>query len=397
MTQEQDCISSGHIELRTRQCRHGLAVSCIIVTMWASTFGQQQRVETASASRAKQGYETAVTIQPSFSWTTGTQNQTVYGGSALLSSAKSESFCDPEMRQFGVAASASDTKTAKSKVGGGGTPTYIYSNDVRLFALRGFDGDSPKEGLNSPKKKPDDSPWTSHFVAIDGDFFENNSLGIGLQTTVAAQYQYDLGCKLNRADADAPKRFFASFGVGAGYMNQRLYKTVQRVNGAVLPLSAQFSYLIGGDKEKTEEKISGGDKLKSVEKRAPPKLIWSASLGYVPVLNQTDAYQVSGIMSIQIPTQIRWLTINLSDSDLYANNAPVGHKRNYNNGSIALVFSFPPKPKTPPKDTGACYGGDKLQRIYCYEGVTSDSCTGTNIFREDQRCSSAGIVPAYEK
>ena len=239
-------------------------------------------------------------------------------------------------------------------------------------------------GLDGRKRPNDGSlPWTPHFLAADADFFENTSLGIGLQQTFAAQYQYDIGCKLNRSNADADKRFFASLGIGFGYMNQRLYKTVARVNGAILPLSAQLSYLIGGDKPKP------GDK------RGPPKLIWSTSLGYVPVLNHSDAYQLSGIMSVQLPTQIRWLTINLTDTDLYANNAPVGHKRNYNNVTISLVFSFPPKPKTPPKGTGACYGGDKLQRIYCYEGVTVDACTGANIFREDQHCSSAGHVPAY--
>jgi hypothetical protein len=381
MTREQNCISSRRGGFRARQGRQILAGLWMIVAVSASASGQSQIGKGSSAARAKQHYETAATIQPSFSWTTGTQNQTIYGGSALLSSARSGSFCDPEMRQFGIAASASDTKTAKSAVAGGGAPTYIYSNDVRLYALRGLDGDKQKDGSSSQRKQPDNSlPWTPHFVAVDGDLFENNSLGIGLQSTLAIQYQYDLGCKLNRAKADAPTRFFASFGLGAGYMNQRLYKTVGRVNGAVLPLSAQFSYLIGGDEPKPGEK------------KGPPKLIWSASLGFVPVLNQTDAYQVSGIMSIQIPTQIHWLTISLSDSDLYANNAPVGHKRNYNNGSISLVFSFPPKPKTPPKETGACYGGDKLQRIYCYEGVTIDACTGTNIFRENQRCSSAGIV-----
>jgi hypothetical protein len=141
-------------------------------------------------------------------------------------------------------------------------------------------------------------------------------------------------------------------------MNQRLYKTVASVNGAVLPLSAQFSYLVGGGKPKPAD---NGGPPKPDDKRGPPKLIWSMSLGYVPVLNNNNVYQLSRIMSVQIPTQIRWLTVNLSDTDLYANNAPVGHKRNYNNGSISLVLSLPPKSKTSPKGTGACYGADKLQ------------------------------------
>ena len=390
--QHDDAIQSAHDRSRYFHRRLFVAASLVFaISATPRSFAQAGADQTKPASSKKPVFETAATIQPSFSWASGTQNQTIYGGSGLLSAAKSESFCDPAMQQLGIAATASDSKTAKSAKAGGGAPSYIYTNDVKLDAMT---------GLGSRARPKDGSlPWTAHFVAVDADFFENNSLGIGLQKSFAAQYQFDLGCKLNRASPDLPKRFFASFGVGAGYMNQRLYKTVGSVNGAILPISAQFSYLIGGDKKSDttadKSRDTAGDKSKS-DQKGPPKLIWSTSLGYVPVLNNNQAYQLSGIMSVQIPTQIRWLTISLSDTDLYANNAPVGHKRNYNNGTISLQFSFPPKPKTPPKDAGACYGGDKLQRIYCFEGVTSDACTGTNIFREDGKCSSAGFVPADE-
>jgi len=349
------------------------------------SFPQTSAAPSNSDGAAKR-FVPAANVAPSFSWASGTQNQTIYGGSALISATKSASFCDPGMQQFGLAASASDTKTAKSALAGGGTPSYIFNNDVKLDAMTGLD----------KRKKPSggSGPWTSHFVAADADFFENTSLGIGLQKTFAAQYQYDLGCKLNRANPDAAKRFFASLGIGLGYMNQRLYKTVPTVNGAVLPLSAQLTYLIGGEKKETH---NNEEKPKGDEKRAAPKLIWSMALGYVPVLNDNRAYQLSGIMSVQIPTQIRWLAITLADTDLYARNAPVGHKRNYNNGTISLVFSVPSKnPKKPPKETGACYGSDKLQRIYCYEGVPVEACTGTNIFIEKGHCSAAGNVPAID-
>jgi hypothetical protein len=112
------------------------------------------------------------------------------------------------------------------------------------------------------------------------------------------------------------------------------------------------------------------------------------------------AYQVSAIAGLQIPTRYPWLTFNLSDSDLYMNNAPAGFKQNYQNGTVSAVFTFPanpPKisnPAIPPKDKGACYGGDKLARLYCFDEVTIDACMAPNIFRREQKCSSSGIVPA---
>jgi hypothetical protein len=75
-------------------------------------------------------------------------------------------------------------------------------------------------------------------------------------------------------------------GVGAGFMHQRLYKTTDTLNTAVLPLSAQFSYLSG--------EHSG----------VPSKMIWYALLGYMPALTETHAYQLSGIAGVLIPTKL---------------------------------------------------------------------------------------------
>ena len=57
-------------------------------------------------------------------------------------------------------------------------------------------------------------------------------------------------------------------------MNQRLYATQNKLNAAVLPLSAQLSYLIRGE-------ATG----------IPPKLILFGTAGYLPVLTQA-AYAV---------------------------------------------------------------------------------------------------------
>jgi hypothetical protein len=320
-------------------------------------------------------YTFSAVVAPSLSWTTGTQTQTISGGSMAVSEVHSQSYCDPGMYQFGLAANASDTSTTNSK----GVTTNLDNNDVKINYTRGL----PvfKHGNNS-------------YLGIDGDFFGNTSLGIGLQQTYTVEYQYyfkkcedDKGkqkAEINKGAASGRKqpavsqRVFASVGVGAGFINERLYKTPGKLNGAVLPLSAQTSYLQG--------KAPG----------IPPKLIWYGLLAYLPVLTDMRAYQLSAIAGLQIPTPYKWLTVNLSDSDLYMNNAPIGFKRNYQNGSMSFIFSLPmspPKvanPAAKESQKGACYGGDKLARLYCYDDVTADACTPPNLFRAKQHCSAAG-------
>jgi hypothetical protein len=313
--------------------------------------------DSASAQSVASTFSNAATVEPTASFISGTQDQTIWGGSALLSTTRAVNYCDPAMRQFGLNASASDSRTAKAA----SPATYIDSNDLKLSAVTGLGGHANGN-----------SSWTHHFLAVDADWFGNNSLGIGLQQTYAAQYQFDFGCGSTKPN----RKLFGSLGIGAGFISERLYKTPTNLNGAVLPLSGQVSYLIGGGKGK------------------PPKLVWYGLIGYLPVLTNTNAYQFSAITSLQVPTGIRWLTINFTETDLYANNAPTGHKRNYQNGSVALVFSFPPKPAQPTEEKGACFAGDKLQRLYCYQDVSSDACAPPNIFRPRTRCSSAGVVPA---
>lgn len=296
------------------------------------------------------GFQRALILAPNLSWTTGTQRQTIFGGSALLSSVHSKSYCDPKLTQFGFAASASDTTTTKV----GGTPTYLDNNNVRLDATRGVFG----------------AKNTRSYLGADADFFENNSLGVGLQQIYAAKYQYYFApC----SEEPQERRWFASVGIGAGFLRQRLYSTASPLNTAALPVTAQVSYLQGLTKGKA------------------PKLMWYALLGYMPSLTETHAYQLSAVAGVQIPTSISWLKISLSDSDLYMENAPSGHRRNYQNGTVSLVLSLPRAKDSGGKSvTGACYGGDKLQRLYCYDKVTSDACAPPNMFRPNSVCSSAG-------
>jgi hypothetical protein len=309
-------------------------------------------------------YNFFAVIAPTLSETTGTQTQTVAGGNTLLTTVKSNSYCDGGLRQFGLAANASDTSTTKINA-----PTIsLDNNEVRLDATTGIFGknvDDRNKSLGSS---------TSNYLGVNADFFGNNSLGIGLQQTYAIEFQHYLRrCSENVGD----HRTFVSVGIGAGFMNQRLYQTASTANIAVLPLSAQFSYLVG--KPKT-----------------PPKLIFYALAGYLPGLNNTHAYQLSGIAGLQIPTKYPWLTVNLTESELYMNNAPTAFRKNYQNGSVALVFTIPgnppkqPNPAETEEHKGACYGGDKLARLYCFDDVTYDACPPPNMFRQNQKCSASG-------
>jgi hypothetical protein len=219
---------------------------------------------------------------------------------------------------------------------------------------------------------------TQQYFSTVADFMDNNSLGVGLQQVYSADYRYDL----TKCSNSKEHRVFASVGIGAGFMDQRLYSTANTLKAAVLPLSAQVSYLA--------LKKSG----------LPPKLIVYGLAGYMPVLTDTRAYQVSGAVGVQVPTGISWLTVNFTETDLYMNNAPTGFKRNYQNGSVALTFSLPSPPEKvsnpllPPSTWGACYTTDKVARVYCYDQVTSDACAPPNIFRGKEVCATNGFTPA---
>lgn len=350
------------------------STASVTVTMESKQAASAQSIvpsaEVASAtidsadSMANTHYQFSALVAPNLSWTTGTQVQTISGGTLLLSEIRSKSYCDPSMTQFGLGAYASDISTTKST----GATTNIDSNDVKANVMKAI---------------PFLGGGRSYFGA-SADFFGNNSLGVGLQQTYGANYQFYLrGCKggTDNSVTESKSRLFASLGVGAGYMNQRLYLTADKLNAAVLPLTAQISYLQG--------QAPG----------VPPKFVWYALVGYTPVLTETRAYQLSAIVGLQIPTPYRWVTVNLSDRDLYMNNAPTGFKRNYQNGSISLAFSIPkapekiPNPAVPESALGACYGGDKLARLYCYDEVNSDQCAPPNFFRAAQHCASTGVSP----
>jgi hypothetical protein len=305
-------------------------------------------------------------VAPNLSWTTGSQKQTIWGGSALLSKVHSKNYCDADTMQFGLEATASDTTTTKL----GGTPVVLDNNDVRADATTGIFGNS-------------ESNSTRHYIGVAADFFGNNSLGVGLQQIYAAEYQYYfVRCdprpekELSEKELEEREhRVFASLGFGAGFLSQRLYATPNNLHEAVLPVSAQVSYFMGKAKGK------------------PPKLTWLLLMGYLPVPADMHAYQLSSIASVQIPTRIPWLAVSFSESDLYMNNAPIGHKRNYQNGTASLILYIPQRAKEPSTEQGACYGGDKLARLYCYDDVTVDACTPPNLFRPKGRCSSSGASP----
>jgi hypothetical protein len=316
------------------------------------------------------GFQVSGAIAPTLSWTTGTQTQTISGGSALVSAVHSSYYCDVHLQQFGLAANSSDTSTTKAS---SSTTTYLDNNDVKANATTAV-------GRNGS---------TRAYLGAEADYFGNNSFGLGLQQAYTAQFQFYLR-KCSSGPPSAPpftdsRRLFASVGIGAGYINQRLYATQGKLSAGILPLSAKVSYLGG--------KRTG----------LAPKFIFYGLLGYMPVFTDARVYQLSAIGGVQIPTGISWMTLNLSDSDLYMNNAPSAFKRNYQNGTVALTFTFPPPPakKANPSvaasENGACYGGDKLSRLYCFDSVTADACAPPNIFRVRQHCSSSGPLPSFDQ
>jgi hypothetical protein len=345
---------------------HVFGASTIAMLLLVSTSFAQNNGATTQAAVPKaadaDSFAKALTLAPNIGWTTGTQQQTVLGGSALLSAVRSQSYCDPNLLQLGVVATASDSTTTKL----GGNPTYLDSNDVRFDLTRGVFGNQT----------------TKSYLGAAVDFFENNSLGVGLQQIYGAKYQYYFTrCPDVKPAKEPPHRWFASVGIGAGYMRQRLYVTANNLNVAVLPLTAQVSFLQYVSKKPPVPAPPGS-------KKQPPALLWYFLAGYMPALTDSHAYQLSATAGVQIPTRIPNLKINFSDSDLYMENAPPGHRRNYQNGSVSLVFSIGSKSTSDPDQLGACYGGDKLQRLYCYDEVTSDACSPPNLFRPGGRCSS---------
>jgi hypothetical protein len=329
-------------------------------------------------------FQPSVVVAPSLQWTTGSTDQTISGGSLLLSDVKSTSYCDPDMRQIGLSANASDTSTTKLT----GSTTNVDNNEVSVSATGAFFGKVDKEEEIERQKDPvarqyPPNKYANSYLGFSAGFVDNNLLGVGLQQTYTANYQYFIRrCRDNTPavdkDGNPRPRVFASLGVGAGYMNQRLYATHARLNSAVLPLTAQVSYLQGS------------------KTGIPPKFFAFALLGYMPVLNDLHAYQVGITSGVQIPTRIRWLTFSLSDTELYMNNAPTGFKRNYQNGTVSALITFPAPPAkqsnplVPASALGACYGGDKLARLYCYDEVTADACAPPSMFRASQRCTSSG-------
>jgi hypothetical protein len=234
----------------------------------------------------------SVVVAPSLQWTTGSTDQTISGGSLLLSGVKSTSYCDPDMRQIGLSANASDTSTTKLT----GSTTNVDNNEVSISATGAFFGKVDREENIERQKDPaarlfPPNKYANSYLGFSAGFVDNNLLGVGLQQTYAANYQYFIRrCRDNTPavdkDGNPRPRVFASLGVGAGYMNQRLYATQARLNSAVFPLTAQVSYLQGS------------------KTGIPPKFFAFALLGYMPVLNDLHAYQVGITSGVQLPTRI---------------------------------------------------------------------------------------------
>jgi hypothetical protein len=207
-------------------------------------------------------------------------------------------------------------------------------------------------------------------------------LGIGAQESVTPGFQRSLRpCQPEKKPAKgtnvpAADRFFPSVGINFGIVDQRLYFTSAKVYSAILPLSTQATYVFGGD----------GDK-------SPPRAILSGQVQYTPLLNALHAYQLYENATLLFPTAWKAVTISISQSDYYVNNAPRPDKRNYQSETIQLNFSFSTAPPQTPKPSGpgACYTADKSTHLYCYNTSNLNACPAPSIFRDGGHCAQ-GVV-----
>lgn len=307
-------------------------------------------------------WDQSYAVSPSLSWISTTQNQTNYGGSALVSATRSREYCDGKTQQMGIVGTASDSNTSSP----GAASTLIASNDVHADYMRGVggssDGDHGHIGI------------TQNYVSGFADVFMNNSLGIGLQQEYGANYQrYIKGCRSAVPKKDQPTEVFPSVTIGFGYMDQRLYSTTARVQSSILPVSSQITFI----KRKSQK---------------PP--MWFASLqaGYTPALNDIRAYQAFANGTFTLPTPYKSLTVTAGELDVYLNNAPSGFKRNYQSGSLQINYSWARNSAHPDNSdfsaySGACYTADTLNHLYCYDQVVGSECSAPGVFRLGARCS----------
>ena len=322
-------------------------------------------------------------VAPSLSWITGTQTQTMLGGSAavaLLQGKKekaedkekdetndkenkkkqplTEQYCDPRW-QVGAEAFASNTTTQKLT----GSPTYVDSDSGRVNGLIAVGG------------------LKKDYLEAGADFYLNNSLGIGLMQTYAAGWQhYFLQCPTS-SDSGGIRQSI-SISLDAGYTNERLYKTVPTVTSAVTPVSAQYQWA-WFKASKPAEAAKGA-----------PALAFSVQAGWTPLLSNSSAYRLYERSSIKIPTAVRWIDITFDQLDYYLNNAPHGYKRNYQNISLGLRFNLHPDSNPQPTDLGACWSGDQIKRLSCIDDIARTQCAATSIFERGAHCG--GLAPATE-
>jgi hypothetical protein len=316
--------------------------------------------------RQKTPWQQSFAIGPSFSWVESTQNQTNWGGTTLFSDVRSRSFCDKKTMQFGIIGSASDSTTSSS----GSASTLIASNDVRADFMAGILGEQNPD----PEDKSGHIPTTQNYISVYADMFMNNSLGIGLQQEYVFNYQRYLMKKC--LSTQKSRRFYSSATAGMGFVNQRLYKTATRLNSIALPVSAQLTYVI------TKQNIPPGEPQKW-----PPPMLLSAQAGYTAMPNVSHAYQAFVNASLTIPTPYKYVTLSLNDLDVYMNNSPTGFKRNYQSGSVQVVFSWGGSANASGSYPGACYTADTLNHLYCYDGVAASECSSPSVFRPKARCS----------
>jgi hypothetical protein len=145
-----------------------------------------------------------------------------------------------------------------------------------------------------------------YFSSLDGDFYHNNSLGIYFQQTYAA-------------------------GIGALFLNNHV-----ELGGGLAVLGEHF-YPPARSVSLLGTRLS--ERLSIPLNLIPGKPTLSETGVFIPVFNESDAWQVRGVVTLfwALP---KGLSINIKTFDDYLRNAPSAFTKNYVKTSLSIGYTF---------------------------------------------------------
>lgn len=145
-----------------------------------------------------------------------------------------------------------------------------------------------------------------YYASFDGDFYHNNSLGVYFQQTYAT-------------------------GLGALFLNNRL-----ELDGGLAVLGEHF-YPPSSSAKLVGARLSERVSIPLNFIKGKPTL--SETGVFIPVFNQSDAWQVRGVTSLfwVLPKNI---TLTVKAFDDFLRNAPNGFTKNYVKTTLSIGYTF---------------------------------------------------------